>query len=193
MENYLYSENSKKITRKDRENLLKQNAKVIWITGLSASGKSTLAYELEQVLFSEGKLVQVLDGDQVRYGLNRDLSFSIIDREENIRRIAELAKILADTGIIVICSFISPTKKIRAKAKAIIGEQDFVEVFVDTPIEVCELRDPKGLYAKARKREITNFTGVDAPYEAPEFPDIRITHERLPEISAKEIRDLILK
>jgi adenylylsulfate kinase len=165
------------ISRSERENRLGQHGKVLWFTGLSGSGKSTLAIALERVLFDKGYSVVVLDGDNVRTGVNNNLSFSPEDREENIRRIAEVAKLFLSNGMICIVSFISPTRTMRANARQIIGPDDFVEVFIDTPIEICEQRDVKGLYKKARAGEITDFTGIHAPYEAPLHPDIHIRTE----------------
>ncbi len=156
------------LSREERENRLQQRAKVLWLTGLSGSGKSTIAQGLEQRLFAEGYFPQVLDGDNIRTGINRNLGFSLEDRQENIRRIAEVAKLYLDSGVIVLCSFISPTRAIRKQAEEIIGKEDFLEIFIDTPLEVCEARDIKGLYAKARRGEIKGFTGIDSPYEAPE-------------------------
>jgi adenylylsulfate kinase len=155
------------LTRKDQEQLLNQRGKVLWFTGLSGSGKSTIAQALEYRLYSKGYFVKLLDGDNVRSGINNNLGFSMEDRKENIRRISEVAKLFLDSGVIVLCSFVSPTKEIRALAKSIIGEADFVEVFVDTPLEVCEKRDVKGLYKKARAGEIKGFTGIDSPFEEP--------------------------
>lgn len=151
-----------------------QHAKVFWMTGLSGSGKSTLAIALEKDLFSKGYHVVVLDGDNIRTGLNNNLTFSPEDRIENIRRIAEVAKLFISHGQICIVSFISPTIEMRQQAKLIISTEDFVEVFIDTPLEECEARDVKGLYKKARAGEITDFTGVNAPYETPLHPDIHI-------------------
>ena len=156
------------LSREERENRLRQQAKVLWLTGLSGSGKSTIAQGLEHRLFAEGYFPQVLDGDNIRTGINNNLGFSLEDRQENIRRIAEVAKLYLNSGVIVLCSFISPTKEIREQAEEIIGKEDFLEIFIDTPLEICEARDVKGLYAKARRGEIKDFTGIDAPYEAPE-------------------------
>ena len=147
---------------------------MFWFTGLSGSGKSTLAIALEKELFNRGYQVVVLDGDNIRAGINNNLGFSPDDRMENIRRIAEVAKLFRANGQICIVSFISPTLELRQNAKDIIGADDFVEVFIDTPLEVCESRDVKGLYKKARAGEIQDFTGVNAPYEAPQDPDIHI-------------------
>jgi len=160
--------------RKAKEIYLKQRAKVIWFTGLSGSGKTTLASALEKRLFELNYFCQILDGDNVRSGINKNLRFTEEDRLENIRRIAEVSKLFMNCGIILICAFISPTNEMRQMAKEIIGDDDFLVVFVDTPLEVCEQRDPKGLYKKARAGEIRNFTGISSPFEAPETPFIRI-------------------
>jgi len=162
------------LQRKDKEQLLKQHAKVIWMTGLSGSGKTTIAIALEQKLRDKGFLTQVLDGDNVRIGINNNLGFTVEDRTENIRRIAEVSKLFLNCGIITINCFVSPTIEIRQQAKDIIGASDFIEVFVNTPIEICEQRDVKGLYKKARAGEIKNFTGIDSPFEAPINPEIDI-------------------
>jgi adenylylsulfate kinase len=161
------------LSREEKENLLKQKGMVIWMTGLSGSGKSTIAIGLEKKLFEKGILTQVLDGDNVRTGINNNLGFSEDDRTENIRRIAEVSKLFLNCGIVCINCFVSPTIEIRANAKKIIGN-DFVEVFINTPIEECEKRDVKGLYKKARAGEIKDFTGINAPFEAPTHPDIEI-------------------
>ena len=165
---------------------------VLWFTGLSGSGKSTVANCVDQKLFDINARSFVLDGDNIRSGLNNNLSFSAEDRAENIRRIAELAKLYLNSGIITINCFISPTISIREKAKSIIGATDFMEVFINTPLEVCESRDVKGLYKKARKGEIKNFTGIDAPYEAPLNPDLEIkTANQTIETSVEEIYQFI--
>ena len=161
------------LQRSDKEELLKQKATCLWLTGLSGSGKTTIAKSLEKKLHAEGFMTQLLDGDNVRTGLCDNLSFSIEDRQENIRRIAELNKLFLDAGVITISCFVSPTIEIREIAKSIIGS-DFQEVFINTPLEVCESRDVKGLYAKARKGEIKNFTGIDSPFEAPLNPNIEL-------------------
>ena len=160
--------------RKEKEIVLKQKAKVIWFTGLSGSGKTTLASLLEKRLFELNYFCQILDGDNVRSGINKNLLFTEQDRVENIRRIAEVSKLFMDCGIVLLCAFISPTNEIRQMAKDIIGEDDFLEIFVDAPLEVCEQRDPKGLYKKARAGEIKNFTGISAPFETPQSPFLRV-------------------
>jgi bifunctional enzyme CysN/CysC len=159
------------ITRKDREVLKAQQGKVIWFTGLSGSGKSTLANALEYALHRAGKHTYILDGDNIRHGLNKDLGFSDADRVENIRRIAEVARLMADAGLIVITAFISPFKREREMARELIGTENFLEVYVSTPLTICEQRDPKGLYKKARSGELPNMTGISSPYEAPEHPE----------------------
>ncbi|XP_047159463.1 adenylyl-sulfate kinase 3 [Vigna umbellata] len=155
------------IQKLDREHLLQQKGCVIWLTGLSGSGKSTLACFLSRSLHSRGKLTYILDGDNIRHGLNRDLSFRAEDRSENIRRIGEVAKLLADAGLICIASLISPYRKDRDACRALLPEGNFIEVFIDVPLEVCEARDPKGLYKLARAGKIKGFTGIDDPYEPP--------------------------
>ncbi|PSR13427.1 MAG: adenylyl-sulfate kinase [Bacteroidetes bacterium] len=162
------------VSRSAREDRLGQHARVLWLTGLSGSGKSTIAEGLEQKLFAAGYFPQVLDGDNIRMGINNNLGFSLADREENIRRIAEVAKLYVNSGLLVISSFISPTRDIRSLAADIIGAGDFLEIFVDTPLDVCESRDVKGLYAKARRGELKGFTGIDSPYEPPTAPFLRI-------------------
>jgi bifunctional enzyme CysN/CysC len=159
------------ITRKDREALKAQQGKVIWFTGLSGSGKSTLANALEYALHQAGKHTYILDGDNIRHGLNKDLGFSDADRVENIRRIAEVARLMADAGLIVITAFISPFKREREMARELIGSKHFLEVYVSTPLTICEQRDPKGLYKKARSGELPNMTGISSPYELPDHPD----------------------
>jgi len=155
------------IQRNDREELLHQKGRVIWLTGLPCSGKSTLATNLEVALYEKGKLSYVLDGDVLRSGINKNLGFSDKDRKENIRRVAEIAKIMLDAGIIVICSFVSPTNDIRQLARSIVGDEDFLEIYVEASIETCEHRDIKGLYSMARQGKIVDFTGVNAPFEMP--------------------------
>ena len=158
----------------DKEKLLNQRSLVIWLVGLSGSGKSTMARGLENELHKLGYLTQILDGDNLRSGINNNLAFSEEDRKENIRRAAEVSKLFAHCGIITICSLISPTQEIRNMAKSIIGQDKYFEVFISCPIEVCESRDVKGLYEKARKGEIKNFTGIDSPFEEPVNPDLVI-------------------
>lgn len=170
---------NKILNRPDKEKLLNQHARVIWLTGLSGSGKTTVAQEIEKELNQKGYLTQILDGDNIRTGINNNLGFSQDDRFENIRRIAEVSKLFLDCGIICINSFISPTKSIRQMAKDIIGEENFIEVYINAPLEVCEQRDPKGLYKKVRAGEIKNFTGIDSPFEAPVKPDIEIRTNEL--------------
>ena len=176
------------LQRGDKEALLGQHGLCIWMTGLSGSGKSTIAVELERLLHAEGIHSMVLDGDNVRTGINSNLGFSEADRTENIRRIAEVAKLFVGNGTVTICCFVSPTIAIREQAKAIIGANDFVEVFIDTPLEECERRDVKGLYAKARAGEVKDFTGISAPFEAPVQADIVVTTTgREPDDSAGDI------
>jgi adenylylsulfate kinase len=164
------------VSREERTALLKQKGVTIWFTGLSGSGKSTIAFTLEHALTQRGRLAYVLDGDNIRHGLNKNLGFSAADREENIRRIGEVAKLFADCGIVTMTSFISPYRKDRDTVRALhdAGSLPFVEVHVATPIETCEQRDPKGLYKKARAGQLKNFTGIDDPYEAPLKPELTI-------------------
>jgi len=181
------------LQRSDKEQLLQQHALCIWMTGLSGSGKSTIAQGLEKKLHEAGVLVKILDGDNVRTGINKNLGFSEVDRLENIRRIAEVNKLFIDAGIVTINSFVSPTKEIRTMAKTIIGEQDFYEVYVNAPFDECARRDVKGLYEQALKGEIKNFTGLDAPFEAPEHPALEIkTAEQSIEESVERIYHFFL-
>jgi len=168
----LFFSDKNPISRSDKEKRLKQDAKVIWMTGLSGSGKTTIGMALEQELFKRGFLVILLDGDFVRTGINSNLKFSVEDRKENIRRIAEVSKLFLNCGIVTVNCFISPTNEIRAMAKSIVGKEDFLEVFVSAPLEVCETRDFKGLYAKARAGEIPEFTGISSPFDIPPDPDL---------------------
>ncbi len=167
------------LQRTDKENQLQQNAKILWLTGLSGSGKSTIAEALEKKLQEQNFFTELLDGDNIRAGINNNLGFSDADRLENIRRIAEVSKLFLNCGIITINSFVSPTNDVRALAKKIIGENDFIEIYVNCPIEICEQRDVKGLYAKARRGEIKDFTGITAPFEAPVAPSIEIKSNEL--------------
>lgn len=160
--------------RSAKERLLSQRGVTLWFTGLSGSGKSTIAIALERYLSSRGHLCRILDGDNIRCGINSDLGFSESDRRENIRRIAEVCKLFTSTGVITLAAFVSPTRDLRRMAAEIIGRDDFVEIYVSTPIEECERRDVKGLYAKARRGEIADFTGISAPFEAPDTADIVI-------------------
>ena len=162
------------VQRAERERFLNQKSGVFWLTGLSGSGKSTIAKGVERKLFQNGYFVQVLDGDNIRTGISNNLSFSIEDRQENIRRISEVAKLYKESGIITICSFISPTITIRSLAQNIVGQSDFYEVFINTPLHVCEERDVKGLYKKARNGFIKGFTGIDSPFEEPPAPNLII-------------------
>jgi adenylylsulfate kinase len=176
------------VLRAERETTNGHRAGVVWLTGLSGSGKSTIAAAVERKLFSAGKFVVMLDGDNVRTGLCGDLGFSLEDRRENIRRIAEAAKLLVGAGALVLCSFVSPTREIRSLAQQIIGKEDFLEVFVNTPLAVCEARDVKGLYARARAGEIKGFTGIDSPYEDPENPFLNLkTTELTVEEAAQQL------
>jgi adenylylsulfate kinase len=161
------------VSQLEREKLLGQKPFVLWFTGLSGSGKSTIASQVEHILHDSGYLTYILDGDNIRHGLNKDLGFSSKDRVENIRRIAEVAKLMTNSGLIVLVSFITPFKKVREFAKSIIGKQ-FHEIFIDTPLAVCEARDVKGLYKLAREGEIKDFTGIDSPYEIPVSPEIHV-------------------
>jgi adenylylsulfate kinase len=178
------------VSKQQRQQYLKQRAMLIWFTGLSGSGKSTLAVQLEAQLYARGYKTYLLDGDNIRTGLNKDLSFTDEARVENIRRIGEVARLMLDAGIIVLSAFISPFKSDRDQVKKIVGAENYIEVFVDTPLEICEQRDVKGLYKKARAGEVKNFTGIDSPYERPESPDVTIpTHQ----MSMDESLALLLK
>ena len=168
-----------KISQLNRLALLKQKPLIVWLTGLSGSGKSTIADGLEQLLFEKGFKTYLLDGDNIRHGLNKNIDFSEEGRKENIRRIGEVAKLFLDAGIIVITAFISPFKEDRNTVRGLVSDGEFVEVFVDCPLEVCEQRDVKGLYAKARRGEIPNFTGISSPFEAPEKPEVRVHSDQL--------------
>ena len=167
------------LSRQDKEQLLGQKGVMLWFTGLSGSGKSTVAIALERELQKRGLLCRILDGDNIRTGINANLGFSADDRRENIRRVAEGAKLFVDTGIITIAAFVSPTEDLRNLAQHIIGKDDFKEIFISTPIEECERRDVKGLYARARRGEVKNFTGISAPFEAPQHPALSLDTSKL--------------
>ncbi|MBT6997069.1 MAG: adenylyl-sulfate kinase [Prolixibacteraceae bacterium] len=189
--NNIYTTFDKIKNRQAKEIYLKQQAKVIWFTGLSGSGKTTLASLLEKKLFELNYFCQILDGDNVRSGINKNLKFTEVDRLENIRRIAEVSKLFMNCGIILICAFISPTNEMRHLARKIVGDDDFLEIFVNTPLQVCEQRDPKGLYKKARTGEIKNFTGISSPFEEPDnaFLEVKNTDPDL----EKTIHDMLIK
>jgi adenylyl-sulfate kinase len=185
---------SYKVTKEDRQKIKGHKPVVIWLTGLSGAGKSTLANELEFMLNRNGVHTFLLDGDNVRHGLNSDLEFSPEDREENIRRIGEVAKLFTDAGLVVIVAFISPYKKDRRRARSLVGKEEFVEVYVKCPLEVAEARDPKNLYKKARAGVIKEFTGISAPYEEPENPEIIIETDKLSvQESVSRILDYLIK
>jgi adenylylsulfate kinase len=181
------------IQREDKEKRLRQKAMVIWFAGLSGAGKTTLAKRLEEELFARNFMVQILDGDNIRSGINNNLSFSAKDRKENIRRIAEVSKLFLNCGIITINSFISPTREVRHLAMDIIGKENFIEVYINSPLEVCEKRDAKGLYARARKGEIKDFTGIGAPFEVPVDADLEIRTDLLTiEKSVEKLLEFLL-
>lgn len=191
--NNIYPIFDRMLTREDKEQLLNQRSAMVWFTGLSGSGKSTITIALERELHKRGLLCRILDGDNIRSGINNNLGFSEVDRVENIRRIAEVSKLFIDSGIITIAAFISPNNDIREMAARIIGPDDFFEIFVSTPLEECEKRDVKGLYAKARKGEIQNFTGVSAPFEAPTNPALSLDTSKMNlEESVNQLLTLIL-
>jgi adenylylsulfate kinase len=193
MRQHIHPIHDRLLQRADRELFLNQHSYALWLTGLSGSGKSTIAQHLERRLYNEGFFAQVLDGDNIRSGINSDLGFGAADRAENIRRIAEIARLYTNSGIITINSFISPTIASRQMAMDIIGRSNFTEVFINTPLEICEARDVKGLYKKARAGEIKQFTGIDAPYEAPNQPDLEVqTAEQTIEESVAVIYDYLL-
>ena len=182
------------LPRSAREQLLHQRGMMIWFTGLSGSGKSTIALGVERELHQRGLLCRILDGDNIRSGINAGLGFSAEDRRENIRRIAEVGKLFVDTGIITLAAFVSPTNEYRQLAREIIGDNDFFEVYVSTPLEECERRDVKGLYARARRGEVKDFTGISAPFEVPEHPALDIDTSKQPlETSVQQVVDLVLK
>ena len=180
------------LQRSDKELLLHQQGVMLWFTGLSGSGKSTVAIALERELHKRGLLCRILDGDNIRTGINSNLGFSAEDRLENIRRVAEVAKLFVDTGIITIAAFVSPTEDLRQLAQNIIGEKDFKEIYISTPLEECERRDVKGLYARARRGEVKNFTGISAPFEAPQHPALSLDTSKLSlEESVKQLLEFL--
>jgi len=183
-----------RVDRNTRGKIFRQTGATLWFTGLSGSGKSTLAFTLEHLLIHKGYNSYVLDGDNIRHGLNNNLGFSDSDRVENIRRVGEVSKLFADSGTIVLSSFISPFNQDRQQVRQIHekSELPFIEIFLDTPLSTCEERDPKNLYAKARRGEIKNFTGIDSPYEVPENPELVILPSNSPEISANTIFDYLV-
>lgn len=190
--NNIYPVFDRMLQRADKEALLHQKGVMLWFTGLSGSGKSTVAIALERELQQRGLLCRILDGDNIRSGINSNLGFSAEDRRENIRRIAEVGKLFVDTGIITIAAFISPTEEIRQMAQEIIGKDDFKEIYISTPLEECERRDVKGLYARARRGEVKNFTGISAPFEAPAHPALTLDTSQLPlEESVKRLLEFL--
>lgn len=176
--NYIYPIKTK-VSADERQRLMNQRPKLIWFTGLSGSGKSTLAVQLEAALHAKGFKTYLLDGDNIRSGLNRDLSFTDEARVENIRRISEVCKLFLDAGVVLLSAFISPFQADREQVKGIVGNENYIEVFVDAPLEVCEQRDVKGLYKKARAGEVKNFTGISSPYEKPTQPDVVIATDKM--------------
>ena len=181
------------MSRADKEALLCQRGVMVWFTGLSGSGKSTIAMGVERELHKRGILCRILDGDNIRAGINSNLGFSAEDRRENIRRIAEIGKLFVQTGVVTLACFVSPTNDVRRLARDIIGEEDFKEVYVSTPLEECERRDVKGLYARARKGEVKDFTGISAPFEAPENPALEVDTSCLSlEESVKRVVDMVV-
>jgi len=177
------------VSKEERAKIKDQKPCILWFTGLSGSGKSTIANAVELALNKQGKHTYLLDGDNIRMGLNRGLGFSDEDRVENIRRIGEVAKLFVDSGLIVLTAFISPFRKERQSVRELVEKDAFIEIFIDTPLKVCESRDPKGLYKKAREGEIPNFTGVSSPYEAPAKPEIHIKNDK---ISIEDVTQLII-
>ena len=181
------------LQREDKEKLLNQKSKVVWMTGLSGSGKTTIAKGVERHLHSQGILNQLLDGDNIRVGISNNLTFSSEDRGENIRRISEVSKLFMNCGVVTLNCFVSPTIEIRNIAKEIIGRENFIEVYINASVKTCESRDVKGLYKKARRGEIKDFTGISAPFESPENPEIEINTSKLSiEESVKKVLDYIL-
>ena len=190
----IYPISDQMMSRSDKEALLGQRGMMVWFTGLSGSGKSTIAMGVERELHKRGILCRILDGDNIRAGINSNLGFSAEDRMENIRRIAEIGKLFVQTGIVTLACFVSPTNDVRRLARDIIGEEDFMEVYVSTPLEECERRDVKGLYARARKGEVKEFTGISAPFEVPENPMLEIDTSCLSlEESVRRVVDMIMK
>ena len=182
------------VSRQERESLLDQRGVMVWLTGLPSSGKSTIAFTAEHALVARGRLAYVLDGDNIRHGLNKNLGFSADDRGENIRRIGEVGKLFVDCGAVALTSFVSPYRADRDAVRDLMEDGEVLEVFVDTPVEICEQRDPKGLYATARAGEIPNFTGISDPYESPENPELVIeTASSTPEEAANAIIDMLQK
>jgi len=188
--NTIYPIFDKMLSREDKESLLHQRGIMIWMTGLSGSGKSTVAIGVERELHNRGILCRILDGDNIRAGINSNLGFSEEDRRENIRRIAEIGKLFVDTGIVTIACFVSPTTELREMARKIIGEKDFREVYIATPLAECERRDVKGLYARARRGEVKDFTGISAPFEAPTNPDLSLDTSKM---TLKEEVEAVIK
>lgn len=190
----IYPISDQMMSRSDKEALLGQRGMMVWFTGLSGSGKSTIAMGVERELHKRGILCRILDGDNIRAGINSNLGFSAEDRMENIRRIAEIGKLFVQTGIVTLACFVSPTQDVRRLARDIIGEEDFMEVYVSTPLEECERRDVKGLYARARKGEVKEFTGISAPFEVPENPTLEIDTSCLSlEESVRRVVEMIMK
>lgn len=190
----IYPIENRMLSRQEREKMLGQRGVMVWFTGLSGSGKSTVALGVERELHRRGILCRILDGDNIRAGINSNLGFSPEDRRENIRRIAEVGKLFVDTGVVTLACFVSPTEEIRQMAREIVGADDFKEVFVSTPIEECERRDVKGLYARARRGEVKEFTGVSAPFEAPQHPALSIDTSVLPlEESIARVVEMVVK
>lgn len=190
----IYPISDQMMSRSDKEALLCQHGVMVWFTGLSGSGKSTIAMGVERELHKRGILCRILDGDDIRAGINSNLGFSAEDRMENIRRIAEIGKLFVQTGIVTLACFVSPTNDVRRLARDIIGEEDFMEVYVSTPLEECERRDVKGLYARARKGEVKEFTGISAPFEVPENPTLEIDTSCLSlEESVRRVVEMIMK
>lgn len=187
--NYIYPIKTK-VSAEERHRLMNQKPKLIWFTGLSGSGKSTLAVQLEAALHAQGFKTYLLDGDNIRSGLNKDLTFTDDARVENIRRISEVCKLFLDAGVVLLSAFISPFKADRDQVKGIVGAENYIEVFVDTPLEICEQRDVKGLYKKARTGEVKNFTGISSPYEKPENSDIVIATDKM---SVEQSIDVLMK